>query len=358
VQRGQTLRFTGRVLDRPGGSLVSLDGAVSMLLEDSAPVDTTPDCKPEFGSCRPLVPYPFRASPMFRGDVGVTGGTFSGQFVVPADAALGPRGRIRGYLIGTETGQTFQTDGSGSLRYPVVSGAAPPGDDAGPNITLSFPGGATAVKPDAVLRIDLGDPSGILITGHTIQNGIIVTMDDNSTTRADVTSTFRYATNSYQAGTASFALPNLPPGAHTIKVSAADNLASGINAAAHRASATISFVVSDNPPLEVVRAFLFPSPARSKGPGGGGQFVVDVPGDRVNVLLRVYTVSGRLVRVLKAFGGLGQVQIPWDGLDDEGQPLANGTYLFHVHVNPQESDGTSSARTKAAADGRFVIINR
>ena len=47
---------------------------------------------------------------------------------------------------------------------------------------------STSVRPDAELRIDLSDPSGILITGHTPQNGIIVTIDDNSTNRQDVTS--------------------------------------------------------------------------------------------------------------------------------------------------------------------------
>jgi flagellar hook assembly protein FlgD len=86
--------------------------------------------------------------------------------------------------------------------------------------------------------------------------------------------------------------------------------------------------------------------------------VVDAPGDSVNLLLRIYTASGRLIRTLKAFGGLGQVQVPWDGLDDEGYPLANGVYFFRVHVNSRDPDGTSSPRQKADADGRFVIVNR
>ena len=86
--------------------------------------------------------------------------------------------------------------------------------------------------------------------------------------------------------------------------------------------------------------------------------MIEAPGDSVNVLLRLYTVSGRLIRTLRYFGGLGQVQIPWDGLDDEGSRLANGVYLFKVHVNPRAADGTSSPQQKAEADGRFVIVNR
>jgi flagellar hook assembly protein FlgD len=141
-------------------------------------------------------------------------------------------------------------------------------------------------------------------------------------------------------------------------VSAADNLASGITAAEHRSSASIAFEVTDNPALHVTRTFLFPSPTTSIGPGSGGRFVVDAPGDSVNVLLKIYSVSGKLIRVLDARGGLGQIQIPWDGRDSGGFPLATGVYLYRVHVNPREADGTSSARQKAIAEGRFVIHGR
>jgi flagellar hook assembly protein FlgD len=141
-----------------------------------------------------------------------------------------------------------------------------------------------------------------------------------------------------------------------VSVSAADNLAAGITAAEHRSTASVDFTVSENPALKVVRAILFPNPIRSGGGGGGGTFVVDVPGDSVNVLLRIYTVGGKLIREIHHMGGLGQVQIRWDGLDAEGDPLANGTYLYHVHVNPRDPDGSSSARQTASADGRIVVV--
>jgi hypothetical protein len=345
VPRGQTVRVRGRVLDRPGGSPVPFDGLVSLLIEDSAPIETAPS-----GDT-----YPFRASPMFRGDVEVRGGEFDGRWIVPLDSREGPRGRARAYLEGADGG--WDSDAVGSGAFEIVPGSAPPGDTEGPGITLSFPGGATSVRRDAVLRIDLFDPSGILITGRTPQNGIIVTIDNNSAQRSEISSSFRYAANSYQSGTAFFQLPNLAPGPHTIRVSAADNLAVGIAAGQHRSSATIDFTVTDNPSLRITRAILFPNPTSSRGAAPGGQFVVDSPGDAVNVLLRIYTVSGRLIRVLKSGGSVGQAQLPWDGLDAEGFPLANGVYLFRVHVNPRDADGTSSARQEASAEGRFVIVN-
>ena len=353
LQRGGIFRFEGRVLDQPGGTLVPFTGSAAILIEDSAPIDTTFACT----FCN-REPYPFRASPMFSGDARVLAGSFGGRFVVPLDAILGPRARARGYTIGAAAGIASATDAAGSDAFTLVAGVPPAGDDAGPLVGLSFAGGSTAVRPDAELRVDLSDASGILITGHTIQNGIIVTVDDNSNTRVDITSSFRYSANSYQAGTARFRLPGLAAGPHSISVSAADNLASGINAAQHRASGRIDFEVSASPPLRVQRAFLFPNPTRSGGPGGGGQFVIDAPGDPVNVLIHIYTVSGRLIRTLKSFGGQGQVQIPWDGLDTEGARLANGTYLFMVQVNTRDADGSSSPRARAVGEGRLVVVGR
>jgi hypothetical protein len=250
-----------------------------------------------------------------------------------------------------------QTDGVGSLRVPVVQGAPPPGDEDGPRITLSFVGGSTSVRPDATLQISLFDQSGIMTTGHAPVNSIVVMIDGNTTRRVDVTSTFRYAADSHQSGTASFQLPGLSPGPHTVQVTAADNLATGINAGLHRSRATLEFQVVDTPPLRIARTFLFPNPVRSAGPGGGGVFVVDAPGDSINTQIRVYTVAGKLVRVLRQMGGLGQVQVAWDGRDDEGDPLAQGTYLYKVYVSGREADGTSSPRQKATAEGRFVVLS-
>jgi len=141
-------------------------------------------------------------------------------------------------------------------------------------------------------------------------------------------------------------------------VSAADNLATGFSAASHRSSATIDFQVVAAAHVAGARAYLMPDPLSSTGAGRGGQFVVDAPGDRINVLLRIYTVSGKLVRTLRAFDGLNQVQLPWDGLDDERDPLANGVYLFKVNVNGREADGRSSPREHVTTEGRFVVLNR
>ena len=150
---------------------------------------------------------------MYHGDVTLHAGAFTGRFVVPLDAAAGVDGRIRAYFSGDASGGPATTDGAGVLQATVVPGAPSGTDTEGPRITLSFVGGSTNVHPDATLQISLFDESGIMTTGHAPQNSIIVTLDQNTTSRADVTGTFRYAADSYQSGTASFQLPNLSWGA-------------------------------------------------------------------------------------------------------------------------------------------------
>lgn len=359
IKQGHRISFTGRVLDRPNGTLLPLDGAVDVLVEDNKPLLQTPACP---DSTHYLCdsrgrPYYFAAAgPIYRGTATATRGVFSGQFMVPLEARPGLRGRIRTYLSGTGSAGGA-TDAIGDKKLTVLTGPPPAGDVKGPDIRLSFANGATRVGPAALLHVDLVDSSGILITGHTPQNGIIVTVDGNSTSRVDLTDGFRYNAGSFQSGSVTFQLPNLAEGIHVIGVSAADNLAAGLAAGQHRSQASLEFEVVQTPPLRVLSSYLFPDPTRSKGTSSGGQFVVDTEGGPVDVQVRLFTVAGRLVRRLSASAVEGQVQLTWDGRDAEGQELANGVYLFKVVIRSASAGDSGQERQHDDAMGKFVIVN-
>ncbi len=96
-------------------------------------------------------------------------------------------------------------------------------------------------------------------------------------------------------------------------------------------------------------ALAFPNPFDDEL---GTRFVFTLTGETpADLLVRVYTVSGRRVYETRLDGlSPGHHEIPWDGLDEEGQKLANGIYFYKLVAHG--SSGTS------AYDGRLVKLRR
>ncbi len=110
--------------------------------------------------------------------------------------------------------------------------------------------------------------------------------------------------------------PLLNDGEHWLEIYYAD--ASG-NANTY----TIAFrVISD---LQVLEALNYPNPFIDNT-----TFTFDLT-QSAHISIRIYTVNGRLIRVLEAGERTpGFNQVPWDGRDEEGDVIANGVYLYRV----------------------------
>ncbi len=54
-----------------------------------------------------------------------------------------------------------------------------------------------------------------------------------------------------------------------------------------------------------------------------------------NCKLKIYTVAGRLIKEIESAVNLGYNQIQWDGRDNDGDYISNGTYLYKLII---ESD--------------------
>jgi flagellar hook assembly protein FlgD len=59
-----------------------------------------------------------------------------------------------------------------------------------------------------------------------------------------------------------------------------------------------------------------------------------------DVKIRVFTIAGRLVREMTHRGVGGDNVVAWDGTDENGSPLANGTYLFKLEAERRAADGS------------------
>jgi hypothetical protein len=58
-----------------------------------------------------------------------------------------------------------------------------------------------------------------------------------------------------------------------------------------------------------------------------------------DVRLKVFTIGGRLVREMRATGSGGDNVLTWDGNDENGSPLANGTYLYKLEAERRAEGG-------------------
>jgi hypothetical protein len=110
---------------------------------------------------------------------------------------------------------------------------------------------------------------------------------------------------------------------------------------------SVSFSASDRERVELVRVFAFPSPFAD--PPVTFNFTLDSD-QIVDVLVKVYTVAGNLVWQRMESGlSPGYHQLVWDGLDAQGDGLANGTYLYQVLA-------TDARGLKAVGEGKLVRL--
>jgi flagellar hook assembly protein FlgD len=81
-------------------------------------------------------------------------------------------------------------------------------------------------------------------------------------------------------------------------------------------------------------------------------------GGNADVKIVIYTIAGRKIRTLTPDPGTpphaGINYMIWDGRDETGNEIANGTYLYRVVMNGANQDGSSAtdAITERAVKSR------
>ncbi len=130
--------------------------------------------------------------------------------------------------------------------------------------------------------------------------------------------------------------PELPDGVNRLSVIFTDNSDN---------TDTVSYDVIVSGELVLKDLNNFPNPMRNET-----NFVFEIGGGDIsgNFKIKIYTVSGRLIKILDNPVNIGLNQISWDGKDDDGELVANGTYLYKL-----TSEGESKLETKTQ---KLVIL--
>lgn len=259
---------------------------------------------------------------LYRGQASVRDGRFRVTFIVPKDISYeNRRGRFAVYF------DNSATDGAGFSTAFRVGGSesdtTADNDREGPVIELfldtrSFRAG-DITNEDAVLIADLADASGINTTGLGIGHAIELWMD-GAEPSVVLNDYYTGEVDSWQRGTVTYPLRGLTPGTHTLRLRAWDVLNNSSTAETH-------FTVSASSSLTVHNVHAWPNPMQQTT-----TFTFQHnQSEAVDVDVKIYTLSGHHVKTIEARGLTERfVQVPWSGLDGDGDRLGNGVYFYKV----------------------------
>lgn len=117
---------------------------------------------------------------------------------------------------------------------------------------------------------------------------------------------------------------SLKEGEHFLDVFAKDSSGNPFAASAQR---TVFYTYTAN---DIKFVYNYPNPFASQT-----HFTFELRGERKpdEIAIRIFTIAGRLIKEIKPTSGdfsVGFNKIFWDGKDEDGDPIANGLYLYKV----------------------------
>jgi hypothetical protein len=321
-------RYTikGEVTDRSGIKLSSFNGNVYPVIYDKESTVRT------LGNDPTSLPVNIvmQTNVVFKGKARVVNGDFTYTFVVPKDINYQfGNGKISYYA------DNEFIDGNGTETNIVIGGASnnPLVDQKGPDVKAYINdekfvnGGITNEQP--VLILKLFDSSGINTVGSGIGHDITATLDNNK--QFFILNDFYEAdADSYQRGTVRFLLPKLEEGLHELSIKVWD-------VANNSTDYKLEFNVVKDRELKLERVYNYPNPFTTNTTF---MFEHNRPGDQLRVTLRIFTISGKLVKSI--YGtinnpGNRSFELKWDGTDDYGNKIGRGTYIYQLEV--KDSNG-------------------
>ncbi len=319
---------SGRVTDGNLQTLTGFSGTLFPSVYDKKVVTTTLENDPSPYSG----PFEFEVqkSLLFKGNVSVKDGRFQFSFYVPKDIDYNfGEGRISYYA------RSDRDDAAGVFTDFIIGGIDTTGiqDDESPVIELYMNdenfvnGGITGTNPTLIAKIS--DNFGINTTGNGIGHDLTGVLDRNTGSKIVLNDYYQTEKDSFNCGTVRYPLQDLEPGDHTITVRAWD-----VNN--NSAEQEITFRVVSEEKFELSHVLNYPNPFTTHT---DFYFEHNQPGGTFDIQVNIYTISGKMVRTLydsQYMDGNRCRAISWDRLDDFGDKLAKGTYLYRVRVKTQD----------------------
>jgi hypothetical protein len=187
------------------------------------------------------------------------------------------------------------------------------------------------------------DENGINITGRGVGRDISMILNNDNTKNTSLNDYYQAKMDSYQEGEVRFQLKGLSQGKNMLKTAAFDIYNNS-------SDAMLEFVVANSESMAIQHVLNYPNPFTTNTTF---HFDHNKAGEYLTVFIYVYTVSGKLAKTLTTQITTATShfdQLTWNGLDEFGDKLANGVYIYKVQVK----SGTGKT---AEATQKLVILN-
>ena len=327
--------FSGKVTDASGNALNNFNGTVNAIVFDKPQTITTKGND----AASPITNFNQQTNFLYKGKATITNGNFNFSFIIPKDI---------NYQVGKGKLSLYADDGSkdatgyntnfyvGGSSNNIISDKIGPTIKAYLNDEKFINGGLTNDNP--ILLVHLTDSSGINTNGTGIGHDITAILDGNDKVIIKLNDYYEAALDNYQQGQIRFQLPTFTDGVHTLKIKAWDVFNNSTEI-------IIEFVVAKKQQLQIIHVYNYPNPFTSKTTFW---FEHNQPGENLNVLINIFSVSGKLVHQIRRIinnTANRSAEIDWDGKDlYSSEKLGRGVYIYRIIVT--SNNGRAEATQK------------
>lgn len=318
----------GRVVNENGSLLSDFNGTITPTIFDKPVKMKTLQNDP--GS--KIVEFIQQKNILFKGNATVANGHFEFSFIMPKDINFSfGNGKISYYA------KHKGIDAAGYFDQIVIGGMSDENynDSIGPQINVflndeSFVNGGI-IDPNPTLIVHLKDDLGINTTGNGIGHDLTAILDNAAESPITLNDYYEAKQDSYNSGIVRYPLKDLTIGKHSLKIRAWDI----VNNVSEK---TIDFEVISDEKLTLEHVLNYPNPFTTHT---DFFFEHNQPGETFEILVQIFTISGKLVTTLSStqiLQGNRCEGISWNGRDQYGDKLGKGVYLYRLRVRNQQGD--------------------
>ncbi|NIA28886.1 MAG: type IX secretion system sortase PorU [Actinobacteria bacterium] len=329
-----------------GNRITDFDGICSIRLYDSA-------VNMQFGD----IQYKWPGKLLYKGVAKVKQGFFESDFFTTADTSAGGQfGRVAACAWQENIGGNSISSFVGSVDSlyvqtdSLIRGAHR--DSIGPNVSISIAGmevtsgesDITVTTPFSLEGRIVDQASGIFQPFSSVYS-MTLKIDGETLPGFEPNQFFHFEDNNKSTGRFSYKIEELPVGKHTLSFTVWDN---ALNPGFWNAE--IMVIPKD---LSIRNVLSYPNPSQ-----GATFFTFDLSCD-CEITINIYTVAGRRILSISGFGERGFNSFPeepWNCTDADGDPLANGVYLYKIIAHRLDSPFIrSEGSDHSEAFGKLII---